>query len=65
MLGRECIKHLLRHFRAAEVRPIDPRVLDILFDQQAHMNRDEAYESFPDIALRADALQLRCPDWRL
>jgi hypothetical protein len=40
-------------------------VLDILFDQQAHMNRAEAYKSFPDIALRADALQLRCPDWRL
>jgi uncharacterized protein YcbK (DUF882 family) len=39
----ERINHLLRDFRTDDVHPIDPGVLDILFDLQARVNRDEPY----------------------
>jgi uncharacterized protein YcbK (DUF882 family) len=41
-LGR--IDRLLRDFRTEEVHPIDPRVLDILFDLQALADRDEPFQ---------------------
>ncbi|HVO46652.1 MAG TPA: DUF882 domain-containing protein [Steroidobacteraceae bacterium] len=40
----ERINHLLRDFRSNEIHPIDPGVLDILFDLQVLMNRDEPYQ---------------------
>src|SRR5206468_2809045 len=40
----ERINTLLRDFRTAEVHPMDPRVLDILFDLQTLANRDEPYQ---------------------
>ena len=36
----ERINHLLRDFRTDEVHPIDPQVLDILFDLQTRVSRD-------------------------
>jgi len=42
--GLERINHLLRDFRTDETRAIDTRVLDILFDLQVRMNRDEPYQ---------------------
>jgi len=38
------VNHLLRDFRTDDVHPIDPRVLDILFDLQVLANRDEPYQ---------------------
>ena len=40
----ERINNLLRDFRTNDVHPIDPRVLDILFDLQSLVNRDEPYQ---------------------
>jgi uncharacterized protein YcbK (DUF882 family) len=40
----ERVNRLLRDFRTDEVHPIDPRVLDILFDLQVLANRDEPYQ---------------------
>jgi uncharacterized protein YcbK (DUF882 family) len=37
------IDHLLRDFRTGDVHPIDPGVLDILFDLRALADRDEAF----------------------
>jgi uncharacterized protein YcbK (DUF882 family) len=42
--GLERLNHLLRDFRTGDVYPIDPRVLDILFDLQTLVNRDEPYQ---------------------
>jgi uncharacterized protein YcbK (DUF882 family) len=36
----ERVNHLLRDFRTDEVHPIDPQVLDILFDLQTRVGRD-------------------------
>jgi uncharacterized protein YcbK (DUF882 family) len=38
------VNHLLRDFRTGEVHPIDPALLDILFDLQTRANRDGAFE---------------------
>jgi uncharacterized protein YcbK (DUF882 family) len=38
------VNHLLRDFRTGDIHPIDPRVLDILFDLQTLVNRDEPYQ---------------------
>ena len=38
----ERVNHLLRDFRTGEIHPIDPQVLDILFDLQARVSRDAA-----------------------
>ncbi|HYL02999.1 MAG TPA: DUF882 domain-containing protein [Steroidobacteraceae bacterium] len=38
------VDHLLRDFRTGDVHPIDPALLDILFDLQALANRDEPFE---------------------
>jgi uncharacterized protein YcbK (DUF882 family) len=40
----EQINHLLRDFRTDDVHPIDPSVLDILFDLQTRVNRSDPYE---------------------
>ena len=40
----EQINHLLRDFRTDEVHPIDPGVLDILFELQTLANRSDPYE---------------------
>jgi uncharacterized protein YcbK (DUF882 family) len=40
----ERVNHLLRDFRTNDVHPIDPRVLDILFDLQVLANRDEPFQ---------------------
>jgi uncharacterized protein YcbK (DUF882 family) len=42
--GLQRIAHLLRDFRTQDVHPIDPRVLDILFDLQTVVDRDAPYE---------------------
>jgi uncharacterized protein YcbK (DUF882 family) len=42
--GLDRISRLLRDFRTDEMHIIDPRVLDILFDLQVLMNRDEPYQ---------------------
>ncbi len=42
--GLQRINHVLRDFRTDEVHPIDPRVLDILFDLRALANRDEPFQ---------------------
>lgn len=42
--GLQRINHVLRDFRTDETHVIDPRVLDILFDLQVLMNRDEPYQ---------------------
>jgi uncharacterized protein YcbK (DUF882 family) len=42
--GLDSINHLLRDFRTNDVHPIDPRVLDILFDLQSAVNTDEPYQ---------------------
>ena len=42
--GLEQINHVLRDFRTSEVHAIDPSVLDILFDLQVRMNREEPYQ---------------------
>jgi uncharacterized protein YcbK (DUF882 family) len=34
------VNHLLRDFRTGEIHPIDPQVLDILFDLQTRVSRD-------------------------
>jgi uncharacterized protein YcbK (DUF882 family) len=44
---QEClaqVNHLLRDFRTGDVHPMDPALLDILFDLQARTNRDGAFE---------------------
>lgn len=38
------VNHLLRDFRTGDVHPIDPALLDILFDLQTRANRDGAFE---------------------
>lgn len=38
------VDYLLRDFRTGEVHPIDPALLDILFDLQTLANRDGPYE---------------------
>jgi uncharacterized protein YcbK (DUF882 family) len=38
----ERVNHLLRDFRTGEIHPIDPQVLDILFDLQTRVSRDAA-----------------------
>jgi uncharacterized protein YcbK (DUF882 family) len=38
------VNHLLRDFRTGDVHPIDPALLDILFDLQSRANRDGAFE---------------------
>jgi uncharacterized protein YcbK (DUF882 family) len=40
----ERVNHLLRDFRTDDVHPIDPQVLDILFELQTLANRDEPYQ---------------------
>ena len=42
--GLQQINRLLRDFRTDEVHTIDPGVLDILFDLQVLMNREEPYQ---------------------
>jgi uncharacterized protein YcbK (DUF882 family) len=36
----ERVNHLLRDFRTDQIHPIDPQVLDILFDLQTRVSRD-------------------------
>ena len=38
------VNHLLRDFRTGDVHPIDPALLDILYDLQLKANRDGAFE---------------------
>jgi uncharacterized protein YcbK (DUF882 family) len=38
------VDHLLRDFRTDDVHPIDPALLDILFDLQSRANRDGPFE---------------------
>jgi uncharacterized protein YcbK (DUF882 family) len=38
------VDHLLRDFRTGDVHPIDPALLDILFDVQTRANRGGAFE---------------------
>jgi uncharacterized protein YcbK (DUF882 family) len=38
------VNRLLRDFRTGDVHPIDPALLDILFDLQVRANRDGAFE---------------------
>jgi uncharacterized protein YcbK (DUF882 family) len=38
------VNHLLRDFRTGDIHPIDPALLDILFDLQTRANRDGAFE---------------------
>ncbi|HUI60416.1 MAG TPA: DUF882 domain-containing protein [Steroidobacteraceae bacterium] len=38
------VNHLLRDFRTGDVHPIDPAVLDILFDLQLHTQQDRPFE---------------------
>jgi uncharacterized protein YcbK (DUF882 family) len=38
------VNHLLRDFRTDEVHPIDPALLDILFDLQTLVNREQPFE---------------------
>jgi uncharacterized protein YcbK (DUF882 family) len=38
----ERVNHLLRDFRTDQIHPIDPQVLDILFDLQTRASRDAA-----------------------
>jgi uncharacterized protein YcbK (DUF882 family) len=38
------VNHFLRDFRTGETHPIDPGLLDTLFDLQAHTDRDAAFE---------------------
>lgn len=38
------VDHLLRDFRTGEVHPIDPRLLDILYQLQLRADRDAPYE---------------------
>lgn len=38
------VDHLLRDFRTGDVHPIDPALLDILFDLQVRADRDEPYQ---------------------
>jgi uncharacterized protein YcbK (DUF882 family) len=38
------VNYLLRDFRTGDVHPIDPVLLDILFDLQVRANRDGAFE---------------------
>jgi len=38
----ERVNHLLRDFRTDEIHPIDPQVLDILFDLQTRVSHDAA-----------------------
>jgi uncharacterized protein YcbK (DUF882 family) len=38
------VDHLLRDFRTGDVHPIDPALLDILFDLQTMADRDEPFE---------------------
>ena len=40
----QSINHLLRDFRTGEIHPIDPGVLDILFDLRTLVNREEPYQ---------------------
>lgn len=40
----ERVNYLLRDFRTDDIHPIDPGVLDILFDLQTLANRDEPYQ---------------------
>jgi uncharacterized protein YcbK (DUF882 family) len=40
----ERVNHLLRDFRTNEVHSIDPALLDILFDLQAHSNHNGPFE---------------------
>jgi len=40
----ERVNHVLRDFRTNEIYPIDPQVLDILFDLQTLADRDEPYQ---------------------
>ena len=40
----EAVNHVLRDFRTGEVHAIDQDVLDILFDLQVLMNREEPYQ---------------------
>jgi len=42
--GLDRISYLLRDFRTEEVHPIDPRVLDILYDVQNLAGRQEPYQ---------------------
>ncbi len=42
--GLEQVNHLLRDFRTNQIHAIDPGVLDILFDLQVLMNREEPYQ---------------------
>ena len=42
--GLERVNHLLRDFRTEDVHPIDPGVLDILFQLQILADRDEPYQ---------------------
>jgi uncharacterized protein YcbK (DUF882 family) len=42
--GLDSINHLLRDFRTNDIHPIDPRVLDILFDLRSLVNSDEPYQ---------------------
>ncbi len=38
------VNYLLRDFRTGDVHPIDPALLDLLFDLQTRANRDGAFE---------------------
>ncbi|HEV2284397.1 MAG TPA: DUF882 domain-containing protein [Steroidobacteraceae bacterium] len=38
------VDHLLRDFRTGDVHPIDPALLDILFDLQVRADRDEPFQ---------------------
>jgi len=38
------VDRLLRDFRTGDVHPIDPKVLDILFELQSHADRDSPFE---------------------
>lgn len=40
----EQVNHLLRDFRTGATHPIDPGLLDILFDLRVLANRDEPYQ---------------------
>jgi uncharacterized protein YcbK (DUF882 family) len=38
------VDHLLRDFRTGDVHPIDPALLDVLFDLKARADRDEPFQ---------------------